>query len=250
MESCPYCGEDQRALKNHVRLSSDNGHGASGEYPEDFQNENADQDTVDDDQPDSLEEPEEPRDSADKEADSESEPPGGTVELTRQETNDTVGATATTAANSHEPAQDRAQEQPTTTTKTTTESRRNAADNCPECGQSLAYGFADELFFATNGRVVTLEKDDGYCKPCDVVVGGDGAAVYGSESSQSDTLPSCTECGEDTVAAEHAYAMLEQQKRRKSRLRVRSRGKLKKMQQRLAKINPNYVCRNCRKTFF
>ncbi|MEF8826363.1 MAG: hypothetical protein V5A27_08520 [Halapricum sp.] len=36
MPTCPYCGESQNALKNHVRLSSGNGHGASGEYPADF----------------------------------------------------------------------------------------------------------------------------------------------------------------------------------------------------------------------
>lgn len=36
MPSCPYCGEEQKALKNHVRLSSGNGHGPSGEYPDDF----------------------------------------------------------------------------------------------------------------------------------------------------------------------------------------------------------------------
>jgi len=33
---CPYCGEEHRALKNHVRLTSGDGHGPSGQYPEDF----------------------------------------------------------------------------------------------------------------------------------------------------------------------------------------------------------------------
>lgn len=37
METCPYCGEEQYALKNHVRLASGNGHGPSGTYPEDFE---------------------------------------------------------------------------------------------------------------------------------------------------------------------------------------------------------------------
>jgi len=33
---CPYCGEGQRALKNHVRLAAGDGHGPSGQYPDDF----------------------------------------------------------------------------------------------------------------------------------------------------------------------------------------------------------------------
>lgn len=37
MSTCPYCGEQVNALKNHVRLSSGGGHGPSGEYPDDFE---------------------------------------------------------------------------------------------------------------------------------------------------------------------------------------------------------------------
>ena len=33
---CPYCSEEQSALKNHVRLASGDGHGPSGQYPDDF----------------------------------------------------------------------------------------------------------------------------------------------------------------------------------------------------------------------
>lgn len=36
VNTCPYCGEEHRALKNHVRLTSGSGHGPSGQYPEDF----------------------------------------------------------------------------------------------------------------------------------------------------------------------------------------------------------------------
>jgi hypothetical protein len=36
MPNCPYCGVEKRALKNHVRLSSGDGHGPSGSYPGDF----------------------------------------------------------------------------------------------------------------------------------------------------------------------------------------------------------------------
>jgi len=34
---CPYCSEEQTALKNHVRLASGDGHGPSGQYPDDFE---------------------------------------------------------------------------------------------------------------------------------------------------------------------------------------------------------------------
>lgn len=34
---CPYCTEEQTALKNHVRLASGDGHGPSGQYPDDFE---------------------------------------------------------------------------------------------------------------------------------------------------------------------------------------------------------------------
>lgn len=37
MKTCPYCEEEQSALKNHVRLASGNGHGPSGQYPDDFE---------------------------------------------------------------------------------------------------------------------------------------------------------------------------------------------------------------------
>lgn len=33
---CPYCKKEYNALKNHVRLSSGNGHGTCGDYPNDF----------------------------------------------------------------------------------------------------------------------------------------------------------------------------------------------------------------------
>jgi hypothetical protein len=36
VDDCPYCGEEQSALKNHVRLASGEGHGPSGQYPDDF----------------------------------------------------------------------------------------------------------------------------------------------------------------------------------------------------------------------
>jgi hypothetical protein len=35
-EQCPYCGETQRALKNHVRLTDGKGHGRTGTYPSTF----------------------------------------------------------------------------------------------------------------------------------------------------------------------------------------------------------------------
>jgi len=44
---CPYCGEEQTALKNHVRLASGGGHGPSGQYPDEFGDD--DQDDGDDD---------------------------------------------------------------------------------------------------------------------------------------------------------------------------------------------------------
>jgi hypothetical protein len=37
MDICAYCGEEKRALKNHVRLASGDGHGPSGTYPDDFE---------------------------------------------------------------------------------------------------------------------------------------------------------------------------------------------------------------------
>lgn len=36
-QACPYCGGEYRALKNHVRLTTGNGHGSSGQYPDDFE---------------------------------------------------------------------------------------------------------------------------------------------------------------------------------------------------------------------
>jgi len=42
-QRCPYCGEEKRAVKNHVRLASGEGHGPSGQYPDDF-GERGDQD--------------------------------------------------------------------------------------------------------------------------------------------------------------------------------------------------------------
>jgi hypothetical protein len=41
METCPYCAEEQHALKNHVRLTSGDGHGPSGTYPDDFEDGNS-----------------------------------------------------------------------------------------------------------------------------------------------------------------------------------------------------------------
>lgn len=35
-KQCPYCGETQRALKNHVRLTDGKGHGQTGTYPDTF----------------------------------------------------------------------------------------------------------------------------------------------------------------------------------------------------------------------
>jgi hypothetical protein len=35
-ETCPYCNKETKALKNHVRLATGNGHGPNGEYPPDF----------------------------------------------------------------------------------------------------------------------------------------------------------------------------------------------------------------------
>ena len=31
---CPYCGKEQRAVKNHIRLTDGDGHGPAGQYPE------------------------------------------------------------------------------------------------------------------------------------------------------------------------------------------------------------------------
>lgn len=33
-EACPHCGEEQRALKNHIRLTDGGGHGSYGSYPD------------------------------------------------------------------------------------------------------------------------------------------------------------------------------------------------------------------------
>lgn len=38
-EICPYCGRETGALKNHVRMSSGDGHGPRGEYPDGFDGE-------------------------------------------------------------------------------------------------------------------------------------------------------------------------------------------------------------------
>jgi hypothetical protein len=35
-KSCPYCGEEHQAVKNHVRLTGRGGHGSPGQYPEGF----------------------------------------------------------------------------------------------------------------------------------------------------------------------------------------------------------------------
>jgi len=42
-QRCPYCGEEKRAVKNHIRLASGEGHAPSGQYPDDF-GERGDQD--------------------------------------------------------------------------------------------------------------------------------------------------------------------------------------------------------------
>jgi hypothetical protein len=47
VKNCPYCGEEQSALKNHVRLASGDGHGPSGQYPDDFTDDGPDQDGPD-----------------------------------------------------------------------------------------------------------------------------------------------------------------------------------------------------------
>jgi hypothetical protein len=41
IKRCQYCGEQQTALKNHIRLSSGDGHDSSGTYPDDFEDGNS-----------------------------------------------------------------------------------------------------------------------------------------------------------------------------------------------------------------
>lgn len=48
-KNCPYCGEKQSALKNHVRLTSGGGHGPPGQYPDDFERADPDGDDHDPD---------------------------------------------------------------------------------------------------------------------------------------------------------------------------------------------------------
>lgn len=52
VKNCPYCGEEQRALKNHVRLAGGDGHGPSGQYPDDFDPESRRDGAGDDDDDD------------------------------------------------------------------------------------------------------------------------------------------------------------------------------------------------------
>lgn len=205
-------------MKNHVRLASGHGHGPSGTYPDDFENET----------------PIDP-------------PPASQDDVVAS--NDDAGGDLPARTEEYEAEQtDTQREEELIELKSTIEDPGTTAPSrsgCPECGASLDTDIAGTTFFAAGGEVVILEQGDGLCETCDVVVGNGGEVIYGSESKNADPMPVCSECGNRTVSEKHALHFISQYLQKTSLIQVFSRRRLKRIAENVQKQNPNYVCPNC-----
>ena len=237
IKRCQYCGEQQTALKNHIRLSSGDGHGPSGTYPDDFEDGTSTDLVASQDDVGASGGPPTTSDS-------------DTVELTPEEIDEMVETAAGEARTErYETEQiDTQHEQEVIEVESTVEDASTtvyARAECPECGESLDTDIADTTFFAIAGEVVTLEQGDGLCEVCDIVVGNDGEVIYGSESKKANPTPACTECGNETINTDHAVYIISRYFQNTSLLRVFTRRRLKRIAENVQRQNPNYVCPNC-----
>lgn len=177
-EICPYCREEQSALKNHVRLTSGNGHAASGVYPDDFESG----------------------------ARPTASPPS------KREMNGDEGSPGELAGDTP----DRAPEGDASGSNTTTTVEMTPAE-------------IDEVIAgaAQAGRSDVLDAGE---TPTDV----------------DDQPPTCTECeGSRLVGPDRARQALGRYYRERSALSVLARRRLKKIDRRIRKQDPRYVCPKC-----
>jgi hypothetical protein len=203
MQTCHFCGEDQRALKNHVRLTAGGGHGPSGSYPDSF-----------DDHP--AENVAKSKPEADPPGDPEADPPGDpgdkdteAADVDDPGSNDGSPATEATATDLDRGDHDRASEPAGRTEPDTevveifetapeaanVETASNAASaeedsephedrldanhplqdsaspgaECPECGGPLDTDVAGQMFRLPDGGALQVEDGDGLCRNCSVV---------------------------------------------------------------------------------
>lgn len=207
-ENCPYCSKEKSALKNHVRLASGNGHGPSGQYPDDFEpggtapaNDELPASPVDD-TPGTEQEP----DDRDEEE---------TVELSPGELENVIQTAEEEAFEAgRETATDEREaiEVESTVEDVEPDSGQNSGAHagndspvdqtsagCPSCGGSLQYGStpATTRFLTQTGDELALEPSDGVCEPCDVVVTAEGKTVYGSNHGTETENPPPTNDAND-----------------------------------------------------
>ncbi|MFC7156122.1 hypothetical protein ACFQPA_11755 [Halomarina halobia] len=168
---CPYCGQECRALKNHVRLTSDDDHGPSGQYPEDFNssidsksfdskrlNKNNDdaENTVTDDTSETVNWS--PRNSDDLE-----------IKIEREE-------------DEFRHIDSRVEsEKPTVEEKGsswTGVDEKISPENCPECGETLSPVRERSEFFTQEGKQIMLEDSDDLCLSCGLIVEDNGNVIH------------------------------------------------------------------------
>jgi len=170
----------------------------------------------------------------DPNADVDSPPETNTVELTPDEIDE---VTETARAEAHAEGYKQGHEG-------TNGEAGSSRSGCPDCGSPVTYGQEAELFLTADGMIAELDRGDGVCETCDIVVDQDGEVIHGSESAYAEDH-SCNQCGTEMMAAEYARYVAGIQYKQTSRLRRGTRRKLRALVNNIDEYEPDRVCLDC-----
>jgi hypothetical protein len=160
-ESCPYCGKETSAMKNHVRLASGDGHGPNGSYPDDFFQSSTEE------SPDA-----EPEETNTDETGTDDVDDAGPIQFDPDEVDAAIEAAR---AEAYQDGTEDGFEAGYSTAE-----QELAPETCPECGGQLDTNVAGVKWMRHDGAAAELEEAESLCRSCDLLIPETGDPIPGS----------------------------------------------------------------------